>query len=355
MKEDIKKIVELACRAPSGDNRQPWKLIVHDNRVELFNDITRDTSIYNFRQIASYLANGALIENIIIVASSFGYKVNLKLFPEIYLVNENLIAHIELEKANIEKDLLFDSIRKRTNNRKAYKRENLGQENIDRLLKAGNFLPEVEFKLVDEPYLINSIAEAGSKNEKIVLENKKLHNFLFENVVWTKKKAEKKGEGIYVKTLEMPPSAQLIFKACSNWHVMKNLSKIGMSSAIAKQNQQIYMKAGAYGAIVIKNDSPLDIVQSGRSMERVWLEATSLGLSFNAMAGIVLLNYRTEHVEEDLFSEKQLMLIRDSYEEIRKAFNVEDGFIPFVFRLGKAKLASAESYRLPVDKVLTFK
>lgn len=356
MYNDIRKILEIAIRAPSGDNCQPWKLEVEGATIRLYNDVTKDTSLYNFNQIAANIALGALIENIIIASSKFGYKVDLNLFPQGVSESEHLVAVMNLQAEAVQPNPLFDSIEKRHNNRKPYSIEKISEENKKEIFDAGADLSGVELRMVDDLELINSIAAAGSKNEKLVLENEKLHGFLFNHIVWTEKTAKEKGDGIYIRTLEMPRPAELIFKVCSNWEIMKNLAKIGLSSVIAKQNQQIYMRAGAYGAIVLKSDGRASIIQAGRLIERTWLAATKLGLSFNVMAGIVLLKYRTDNDANHALSDKEIKLVNESYKEIAYAFKIKDDeFIPFVFRIGKSANPSAYSYRLLLDKVVVFK
>lgn len=63
--EDIKKILEAAVQAPSGDNSQPWRFEIRDRdgEIRIFNIPERDKSLYNYGQMASCVAHGALIEN----------------------------------------------------------------------------------------------------------------------------------------------------------------------------------------------------------------------------------------------------------------------------------------------------
>ncbi len=59
-KEDIKKILEMAVYAPSGENCQPWRFEVRDSKIDIFNLPERDQSLYNHGQMASYFAHGVL-------------------------------------------------------------------------------------------------------------------------------------------------------------------------------------------------------------------------------------------------------------------------------------------------------
>jgi len=80
--EDIKKILEAAVHAPSGENCQPWRFEIRDGEIRIFNLPERDQSLYNYGQMASYVAHGALIENILIASSAFGYRARTNLFPQ---------------------------------------------------------------------------------------------------------------------------------------------------------------------------------------------------------------------------------------------------------------------------------
>ena len=78
MEETIRKILEESVYAPSGENCQPWKFAVDGSSIHIFNVPEADTSLYNFEQKGSYVAHGALIETIVIVALKYDYKPNVK-------------------------------------------------------------------------------------------------------------------------------------------------------------------------------------------------------------------------------------------------------------------------------------
>ena len=72
---DIKKILEAAVHAPSGENCQPWRFEIRGDEIGVFNLPKKDQSLYNEGQMASYVAHGALIENILIA--------NRKVYPSV--------------------------------------------------------------------------------------------------------------------------------------------------------------------------------------------------------------------------------------------------------------------------------
>ena len=74
MEEDIKKILEISVNAPSGSNSQPWCFEVKNNKVNIIMLPEKDHPILNYHNRGTLIAIGALIENIIITASSLGIK-----------------------------------------------------------------------------------------------------------------------------------------------------------------------------------------------------------------------------------------------------------------------------------------
>ena len=70
----LRAIIQAAIQAPSGDNLQPWRFEYDGEKLFLFQDSARDTSLYNVRQLASYIASGASLENIQLAASAHGYE-----------------------------------------------------------------------------------------------------------------------------------------------------------------------------------------------------------------------------------------------------------------------------------------
>ncbi|MEW6327824.1 MAG: nitroreductase family protein [Thermodesulfobacteriota bacterium] len=107
-KDIISKIVEAGTWAPSGDNCQPWRFKWNGQKLFLFNVPERDTSLYNSRQRASFIAHGAVLENMDIAACSHGYLMRPVLFPE--GEDNPLIATIEFRESPRKDDSLLSAV-----------------------------------------------------------------------------------------------------------------------------------------------------------------------------------------------------------------------------------------------------
>lgn len=347
MQEDIEKIIKDGTLAPSGENAQPWKFIVKSNEIHVFNKPEVDQSLYNFKQRGSYVAHGALIENIVISSSKYGYKTDVKLFPE--EDNVNLVAIITLEKTNTEENPLYKYIEKRGTNRKSYEERKLSDEQkiqLTNVAREGNY---AELKIIDNKESMNVLGDALAVNELVLFSNKKLHDFFYEHIIWKDDEQGKAG-GFYIKTLEFLPNQLKAVKLFRNWFILNIFNKlIKVADKIAKENAEKYAKSGTLVAVVVGGNSDSDFVKGGRAMQRVWLKATELGLSAHPCTGTLFFMERIKGGDENAFSDKHLKIIENAYYNIINTFEVERKTIPMLFRIGYADSPSARSLRLNPD------
>ena len=174
----ISELLENAVYAPSGDNCQPWKFVKEENLLHIHNDPQKDTSLYNFRQRASLIAHGALLENISIISKSMQYEAKIDLFPT--PESSEKIATIRFKETNQPEDSLYKWIKHRTTNRKKYTTIPLTEKQKKILTSASEPFPSINIYLNTEA--IPSLAKILANNDRMVFENYYLHNFLFNNI-----------------------------------------------------------------------------------------------------------------------------------------------------------------------------
>jgi len=342
--ETIEKILNTAVHAPSGDNLQPWQFGIKDNRLYIFNIPEKDQSSFNFRQLGSCVGHGALIENISIGASYFGLKTSIKLFPENI---DNLVATIDFDNQPLPKDELYEYITKRTTNRKPYKNEPLKAEHDTELTAASRELGFGNVKLIAEPSKKTELAKIATTSERMIMENKTIHDFLYQHIVWTEKEEAKNRSGLYVKTLEISPAQEKGFKIAGNWFLVSILNKFGFSKKFANQTVGLYDSSAAIGAVIVENNNNLDFVLAGRIMQRLWLKATKLGLSIQPLTAVLFLHQRILGQETTELSKPQIDLIESNYQRMAEIFEVGSKTIGMMFRIGIADKPSAYSSKLP--------
>lgn len=344
--EIIKKIIEAGNLAPSGSNSQSWKFKVSQNKLTVYLLPEKDHPVLNFDKRGTYIAHGALLENIEIASRYFGYKPEYEILPE-----ENISFNIvfeESESKTEEIENLYQAIFSRCSNRKPFKKDQLSQEQIDYLFQEKNKYPQCEVIYFTDNNQIQEIAKYLPFDILVFLRNKLLHQLLFKEILW-KEEEQKVKPGLYIKTMEVPPPAVLIFKLLSNWKICNLLSKI--HEKIYEQSIKTASSAGLIGAIVAENKSS-NFIYVGRLLENIWLRATKLNLGFQFISGIVFLWQQLNFGNKEIFSEKDKEIIDNAYNNLAKLLGLEDKnnkVIAGFFRVGFADKPSAVSYKRPPE------
>lgn len=339
----IRSIIESAVQAPSGDNSQPWRFEVHEDHIDIYNLVGRDATLFNFKNRGDFLAHGALIENMVIAAEHFGYGAKVALLPEPGRSDHTATVYLEKTAEKMEATL-FNAIRERATNRRAYKAYALTAEEkqrIEQMKGAGG----AEVRLADGREEVDRLATIVSLNERLLLENKHIHDFLFSIIRWTDE--EERGKpGMHIKTLELAPPQRFAFRRFQSWKFVQCANKIGASKFIAKENAKGYASSSAIGAIIMQGDAPKDFMQAGRLLERMWLTLTDNGFSLQPVTAVAYLAQRIQAGAAGELSAEHQELVKRADEETRKILGIGNETIAMVFRIGKGDAPSARSIKL---------
>lgn len=343
-KQIIEDIISKAVFAPSGDNSQPWHFVVSGDAVSIYNYPEKDLPFYNYKQCGSYVAHGALLENMGIVASTHGYTCLTNLFPQ---GNQSVLVAIVtfIVSPDVSVDLLADYVSKRATNRRPYSKEVISSE-IKGHIHSANREKKITIQFIDDENKIQKISLASVSNEMTVLTTKKIHNFFFRHVIWSAKEEKVKRSGLFVKTLEMPKPQEVAFRLASFWPIMKIANVFGIAKKIAADNARLFQASSSFIAFLSAGDAPEDFIALGRSMQRVWLACTRENIAVQPITGVLFLYRRVRaHMAEGI-ADKQQQLISSSYEEIRRQCNAGDNEVLFLLRIGIAPPPTASSSRL---------
>ena len=149
----------------------------------------------------------------------------------------------------------------------------------------------INASFIQDAAALRIVAEAASLNDRLLFEIAALHDGLFECIRWTAKDAERTRDGLFVKTLELGAAAPG-FKAMRSWTLVRMLNLVGASRGATFHSFRTFKRSSAFGFLQMTSRSREAFVEGGRRMQRIWLTATSLGLSFQPMAGtLYLLQY----------------------------------------------------------------
>jgi hypothetical protein len=345
MKSDIEKIIADGVHAPSGENCQPWRFEVTDNRVSVYNLPDADQSLYNSKQKGSHIAHGALLENLVISGQHYGYATSVTLFPE--TIDETHIADVIFSKEQTNAHPLYEVIHKRCTNRKNYTGETLTAEQKEALRKAVESDSQNKLVLIDDEAGVKKAGAALGIHEQVLFENKHLHDFFYSHLLWNLEDEHKSG-GFYFKTLEFLPHQLGPVKLFKKWALLSFLNPIlKVSKMIGKENGEKYGKSGTIGVITMTGSDKKDYVEVGRLVQRMWLTSELHHLALHPCNGIAYLNEYIHDSEAGVFSKNDTALLQRAHSELMHTFGTGNDKHAFTFRIGKAESPSARAKRLP--------
>lgn len=342
----VRDILAIAVHAPSGDNAQPWRFFLRGHTLSLYNLPDRDASLYNFRQRGSFLAHGAVIENISIAAPAFGYQAEASLFPE--GAHTSRVAAVSLTPIPAREDLLFSCIRLRATNRKPYKTIPLEAGHRVELRSAASGMSGVALHLIDAPERVRSLARVISVNDRLILENRAIHDGIFGSIRWTKDE-ERTKPGLLIDTLELAPPQRAMFRLFRHWGVVNVLNRIGLGRFLATQTAKLYASSSAIGILVIDDDADERFVQAGRVLQRVWLTATKMGVRLQPITALAYLGQRVFSGNRETLPAQHAEWIENAYRTICQIADIRRGTIAMMFRVGYGDEPSARSWKLPPE------
>jgi hypothetical protein len=87
------------------------------------------------------------------------------------------------------------------------------------------------------------------------------------------------------------------------------------------------------------------------AFQRVWLAASSAGLSLQPLTGALFFHQRIAAGEGDAFTPAHQKLVSSAYDIIASAFGASGTLVGILFRVGYADPPTARSLRLPPNPI----
>jgi sulfur-carrier protein adenylyltransferase/sulfurtransferase len=346
----IEKIAQAGALAPSGDNLQPWNFINDDGALLIFHDPNQDRSLFNVRHLASYIALGAVLENVLIAATKYNYRANISYFPDPQ--KQNLIARVTFT-SGAEADLLADSIEKRCTNRRPYKTSTLDSLIIQRLNLEPNRFPRIGLIWLSDRSSLKKIGAIVSRADRLLFENPLIHGHLFSTLRWNQAEIERTRDGLPIASLELGRVGSIAFRTLKNWNIVKCLNRFGLSKAVANHSTLLMKRCSAAGLITAPDVSPSSFLEVGHSFQRVWLSATKENLAFQPMTAIIFLQLRSRLGDYEGLAAQQINVVDELRWDLQRFFALSKDTVPaMLFRIGYAIAPSAKTIRRSVSETL---
>ncbi len=315
MEKIARELLRAGIQAPSGDNLQPWAFALSKEKIQILIDPKVDQSFFNFRQCATVISVGALVENLSYAAKFLGLDYSFErkieksndLWQNLWQIGIFQYQQPDRSIREREQALGESAIFRRCTNRKPYQKATLEKE----------LLQELETSLEDLPVTLHILqGKAQEELSRLIyeadiirVERKDLHLFLHDTIRWSPDEIEQKKDGMPIETLEAGKAGEFFLKITKPWPIMNFLNLLGISKALADHTKKLALSSGALLAFCVEKFDEEAFFDVGRAMERIWLKATEKGLAVQPLAAVPLFSFRWKTGDKFSFSPKHQKLM----------------------------------------------
>ena len=273
----LRRILELARWAPSGDNTQPWRFeIINDKHIAIHGHDTRDHVIYDFDGHPSHMAHGALLETLRLAATRFGSKADWSIRPE--QSDSAPIYDVILHPSACSEDPLVPFIEQRTVQRRPMSTTPLLPEQKEALVAAvgGNYSLQFFESFKDRL----AVAHLLWKNAYLRLTCPEAYPVHRDIIEWN---ARYSADRIPDQAVGVDPwTAKLMHWVMQSWERVDFFNRY-LTGTIAPRLQLEFLPAmGCASHILLKpkqtQSGLMDHIAAGVALQRLWLTASRLGL-----------------------------------------------------------------------------
>jgi sulfur-carrier protein adenylyltransferase/sulfurtransferase len=351
--EAMRQIIEAGIQAPSGDNVQPWNFKHTEDKIQLYLNPAADPSFFNFRQYASLISCGAVIENMMLSASAHNLQCSLALSPD--LEGEDLVADLSFAESDTELNELYSAIWQRCTNRRMFTRRPLLPSTLLELKQSLAGLDGAQVHVLSEPEKLLELRRLVAIADRVRVQRRDLHEYLNQMIRFSRKETVLTADGLPLRNLEAGLAGEIFLRLTRSWRVMNVLNKFGFSRFVSQTAVRGFAHCSAALLITVPGRSCTDYVLGGRALQRVWLSCTKLGLHFQPLAATPLFALRWQLEGSTAFSQEHRELLEDLWPAYQALWNLpryDDLGQVLLARIGSGLPPTERTMRKPIDEFL---
>jgi hypothetical protein len=349
----LRRILELARWAPSGDNSQPWRFEIRSPTHVVVHARTDGLGVYDLEGTAAELAVGAMLETMRIAASGEG--CTLRIAPRPVPDGAGALIDVWIEAApGSTTDPLRAYIRERSVQRRSLSTRPLDAQSKRKLERSlGEGFRVLWFEGRRERLRMAWLAVRSAKIRLTIPEAYAIHRQIIE---WGARYSE---DRIPDRALGTDPlSVRSMRWVLASWPRVQRMNRYFAGTMLPRLQLELVpgLRCAGHFAIVAVDAPPRGIearLRAGAAVQRFWLTATGLGLQLQPQhSPLMFAGYARDGIR---FSEVAAARARAA----RLVGMLEDLLGPgepaktvFLGRLGSGAAASARSLRLPLERLL---
>jgi len=356
--QEIKDLITQANLAPSGGNCQPWIWIYDISGVlHLFHDQKRSISLLDYKGTGSLIAFGAALENLRLAAAASG--IVIQIISQIKSFEQELIASVIFEsKSNQPVDVPFkelvEGIPLRNTNRKNEDRVIIPAEKLEvyeSMARESGSIAETISSIED----LQTLSEVIGGMDRMRLFHEQGYRDFVSEIRWSEQEAIDTGDGIDMATLELTKTDQLVMGLIRDPGTMEFFRKFDLGHGLAKISDKTLLSASAVMLVLEDEFSPMAYLNSGATLQRIWIKANQDGYSFQPISASLFVFHRVNREIENGYSESEVEVIKTLKQKLNTLFNKDlKNQEIFMFRFNVASDTSIRAFRRDISESIFF-
>lgn len=345
----IAQILDLARWAPSGDNTQPWRFEVRDERNLVVHGFdTRDHCVYDLDGRPSQISLGALLETMSIAATAHGLRMHSRRRTELSDTTPTFDVHFARDD-NVQGDPLLGSITQRTVQRRAMSTRPLTVGQKQAIEEAVG--PEYRISWLEgfaDRFRAARLMFGNAKLRLTLPEAYRVHREVIEwDAQYSEDRVPDQALGVDAVTL------RLMRFVMASWQRVAFFNNY-LAGTVAPRLQMDFipgLACAAHFSIYHAREprSVDDFVAAGRAVQRCWLTASRLGLFQQPeMTPLIFCRYAKDSLPFTAVDSLR-DVARDLAERTRRVLGANADRTVWMGRLGTGPAPVARSLRQTVD------
>ena len=345
--DPITALAHAAGCAPSGGNMQPWRFEGYDDRLDIFL-VPEHSDLMDVAFRGSYISIGAALFNARCRAAQDGCLGPVDVLPA---GDDGPVAVLHVGRGHDDALAeLAGHVGSRCSNRRAGDGRPIEPGDAAALRDAAA-TEGGRLHLVTERAAIDACADLLGSSDRLRFLTPRLYRDMLHELRWPGHDSLE--FGIDVRTLEIEPAGLATFAIMRRPEVMDQLAAWDLGRSLGEATRGRVRSGSALAVVTVEDASPAAYVAGGQAVERLWLEATRLGLAVHPVSPAFLYALNAwDH--SGLVGEEKAPELSDLSDRFRAAVGLGDGeHLCIVARLFRAEAPSVRSLRHPLEELFT--
>jgi molybdopterin/thiamine biosynthesis adenylyltransferase len=333
---DIREILELAMRAPSGGNTQPWRFVVTGRAIDVVfvPETFSVPPLFDCKGTPSALALGAVTECIVVAGRARGLSATVEYDPQGVdsLVHTRVTIGATGAEASAHERALGAALRTRCSQRTREPGRPL-TEDEHLLLRSAVTEFGVTLWLGEDDKVKETFGEgvAVANRLRVLIEEMNLETF---SEFYFRADEPERRDGVPLENLGLTLPERTMMRLLRRPEVARLLRERGEATALLQYSRDWVMGASAIGAITVAGEARHEYVEAGRAFLRLWLAASSIGVGVHPLTTLLHESEMLAFPAGDVFTDRERALLRTHMTGVRNALMAgSDAPLAITFRL----------------------